>query len=464
MEIRLTEPEDTIITLEEGSPGLSAYELALVKGFEGTLEEWLAGLEGNPGPPTNIEIGDVETLPSGAEAYLRMRGTAPNLILDAGLVSGADGSGGGDSQLYIHHMVDPADLGEGWEAYLSFIRTGNVVTISGWCAGAEGVATSIVTDKIPMGYRPIFPSYVNAFLVDQSSGTPSITSTTMFAAYGSAFLSIEENPVGMYYISTMAYVTLDDPPEPDIPVEPEGPFNVAITGHSTDGSYLPASEPISFPDGAMGVRFETDAVTPFDGLEIWDYNTGDWYIANVGDNIIYDVVGPGKHVLVWETANTIYKPFEFPETFMLQYKFIKGNDEVIVEDTITFSSDTVELLPIDLHNRSVDGMVSWQTLSNPVSLEDISSYSVGYYADYTITPDPEWPGTIEYAEYSESSLDWVTVPTESIQHYEGSSWTFTPNVTYTKQTPTPNGQVQILYRFTSGGRVIALNDIIDVVE
>lgn len=215
MEIHLTEPEDTIITLEEGSPGLSAYELALSKGFEGTLEEWLESLTA---PPTNIEIGDVETLPSGAEAYLHMRGTAPNLILDAGLVSGADGSGGGGSQMYIHEM-EPEDFKEGWEAYLMFMRTGNIVTLWGQFLGVEGVATQIITDKIPMGYRPLLPEHTSAFLLDESGATVAATTLLMVSEDMFGF-PIEENPAGMYYMATAVYITLDDPIESDA-IDPE---------------------------------------------------------------------------------------------------------------------------------------------------------------------------------------------------------------------------------------------------
>lgn len=35
---------------EPGQPGLSAYEIAKAHGFEGTEEEWLASLKGEPGP------------------------------------------------------------------------------------------------------------------------------------------------------------------------------------------------------------------------------------------------------------------------------------------------------------------------------------------------------------------------------------------------------------------------------
>ena len=450
MEFHLTEPEDTIITLEEGSPGLSAYELALSKGFEGTLEEWLNSLKGADGS------SDIPTPPS--------EGTYVLKVVD-GVFSWAEDSSESGLTLEVESFLyADSDYGN----ILSYNPPNvplNYPPENGMYVIMFKLNSYTEVRRVEINIGGVWTHFGPAYRADTQIAGAEGESWFIMVPYDFNYVDTTELPITL---DTQFKISVDNDEvivtTPINYMKSDGPFSVTVTGHSTDGGFLPVSEPISFPDGAMYVRFETDAVTPFDGLEIWDFNTGDWYIANVVDSIVYDALGQGKHLLVWETANTIYKPFEFPETFMLQYKFIKGNNEAVVEDTITFSSDTVEILPINLHNRSVDGMVSWQTLSTPVSLEDISSYSVWYYADYAITPDPGWPGTIEYAEYSESSLDWVTVPTESIQHYEESSWTFTPNITYTKQTPTPNGQVQILYRFTSGGRVTVLNDIIDVVE
>ena len=52
----------------KGDPGASAYEIALANGFEGTEEEWLLSLEGEPGKPgdkgergaAGIYVGDQE--------------------------------------------------------------------------------------------------------------------------------------------------------------------------------------------------------------------------------------------------------------------------------------------------------------------------------------------------------------------------------------------------------------------
>lgn len=45
-------PNDLAERASLGTPGASAYELAVAEGFEGTLGEWLASLEGNPGVGT----------------------------------------------------------------------------------------------------------------------------------------------------------------------------------------------------------------------------------------------------------------------------------------------------------------------------------------------------------------------------------------------------------------------------
>ena len=262
--ITVSKPVDRVVKVATGVPGIdgkSAYQVAVDAGFEGSEAEWLDSLIGTsvtggegppvadglkdaqtyldvsngdvylwlesawwplgsiasdvPGPPTNIEIGDVETLPSGEEAYLRMRGTAPNLILDAGLVSGADGSGGGDSQIYGRVMWNPADMGEGWEAYLYLVRTGNIVTLVVQGYAVEGVATPIITDKIPEGYRAGMQAFASAFSLDESTGA--LTDTTLvWATEDTLSFLLEENPAGMYYTATMVYFTFDDdPPESD---------------------------------------------------------------------------------------------------------------------------------------------------------------------------------------------------------------------------------------------------------
>ena len=43
---------------KDGADGLSAYELAVKYGFEGTEKEWIASLQGNDAPGTIPVIGD----------------------------------------------------------------------------------------------------------------------------------------------------------------------------------------------------------------------------------------------------------------------------------------------------------------------------------------------------------------------------------------------------------------------
>lgn len=142
-----------------------------------------------------------------------------DLIVDPAWNSGVPGPPGpqgppGDSQIYMHTMWDPADFGEGWEAYLYLVRTGNIVTLvaQGWAT--EGVATPVITDKIPMGYRNPLQAFASAFLLDEMTGTLADT-TLVTVGENTLRFPFEENPAGMYYTATMVYVTVDDPPESD---------------------------------------------------------------------------------------------------------------------------------------------------------------------------------------------------------------------------------------------------------
>ena len=46
-----TRPKTPVIFNSDRFEGLSAYEVAVANGFEGTVEEWLLSLEGPPGVP-----------------------------------------------------------------------------------------------------------------------------------------------------------------------------------------------------------------------------------------------------------------------------------------------------------------------------------------------------------------------------------------------------------------------------
>lgn len=66
----------------------TAYDTAVANGFEGTEEEWLLTLVG---PPANIELGDVETLPAGSQAVVELTGTAPDYTISFSIPQGVQG-------------------------------------------------------------------------------------------------------------------------------------------------------------------------------------------------------------------------------------------------------------------------------------------------------------------------------------------------------------------------------------
>lgn len=83
----------------EGTRGFSAYEIAILNGFEGTEEDWLESLkgeqgeEGETGPANTLKIGTVE---KGEEASASITGQAPNQELNLVLPKGDKGDKGED--------------------------------------------------------------------------------------------------------------------------------------------------------------------------------------------------------------------------------------------------------------------------------------------------------------------------------------------------------------------------------
>lgn len=53
---------------------------------------------------TNLEIGDVETLPAGSQAYVRNAGTAKHQIWDIGIPEGEQGVPGQDAKIIIRRL------------------------------------------------------------------------------------------------------------------------------------------------------------------------------------------------------------------------------------------------------------------------------------------------------------------------------------------------------------------------
>lgn len=82
----------------------TAYDLAKVEGYEGTLTEWLASLRGPkgdkgnastvPGPPNKIAIGTVTTGAAGSKASATITGTPPSQTLALTIPRGDKGNKG----------------------------------------------------------------------------------------------------------------------------------------------------------------------------------------------------------------------------------------------------------------------------------------------------------------------------------------------------------------------------------
>lgn len=85
------------IAVEEGFTGtksewlatLTAYGVAVSEGYSGTVEDWLLDLVG---PPAEISIGTVSTLPPGNSATATVSGTAPTYTLNFGIPQGSPGT------------------------------------------------------------------------------------------------------------------------------------------------------------------------------------------------------------------------------------------------------------------------------------------------------------------------------------------------------------------------------------
>ena len=93
-----TRPKPPVIFNSDRFEGLSAYEVAVAAGFEGTVEEWLLSLEGPPGVP---DLSSYLTKTEASETYatLAQLGDIDN-ILDI-----LNGDLEGDIQEIIDNMV-----------------------------------------------------------------------------------------------------------------------------------------------------------------------------------------------------------------------------------------------------------------------------------------------------------------------------------------------------------------------
>lgn len=133
--------------------GLSAYEVAVKNGFEGTEEAWLESLvgpqgeqgpagadgeDGKDGVTPNLSIGTVETLDAGSSATASITGTAEKPVLNLGIPKGADGSGENSAG---------ADLSLG----MTGAAVGQTVKIT--AVDADGVPTAWEPVDLPSGEK-----------------------------------------------------------------------------------------------------------------------------------------------------------------------------------------------------------------------------------------------------------------------------------------------------------------------
>lgn len=176
-----------------GATGMSAYQLAMSRGYTGTMDEWLASLKvkgdpgapgntgpagppntlsigavnsgatpaaeisgaspnqvlnltlpkgdrGLPGPGNTLSIGTVTTLPAGQSATAVVNGTAPNQTLDLGIPVGANGTNGTPGA----KGADGAQGAPGAPGVAATLTIGTITTVA-----AGGSATASITGTAP---------------------------------------------------------------------------------------------------------------------------------------------------------------------------------------------------------------------------------------------------------------------------------------------------------------------------
>lgn len=138
--------EDEAINNQEGAlyvvgtRGYSAYEVAVLNGFEGTEEEWLASLvgpqgetgpdgpQGNPGPTgltPSIRVGSVTTGEPGTDVIITITGTPEVPIVNFTIPKGAKGDPGeSGSTDYTEMSNKPQIAGITLEGNLSLVELG----------------------------------------------------------------------------------------------------------------------------------------------------------------------------------------------------------------------------------------------------------------------------------------------------------------------------------------------------
>ena len=118
--------EEAVKDVTKGADGKSAYEIAQEKGFEGTEEEWLASLkgepgkdgkngspgkDGTPGKAATISVGSVTSSEYGTQPVIENVGTETAAIFNFTIPEGKPGSGsGGGDMMFAFEIREDGHL------------------------------------------------------------------------------------------------------------------------------------------------------------------------------------------------------------------------------------------------------------------------------------------------------------------------------------------------------------------
>lgn len=151
VEIKDEPQEIEIEVIPTGTEGLSAYEVAVKEGFEGTESEWLESLKGEVGETPDISIGTTQTLPAGSNAIVTKSGTTENPIFSFGIPRGVQGTIGATPDLQIGTVQSGNEssatiTGTAEEPILNLVLEKGDKGSTG-SAGQDGISPTVTTSK-----------------------------------------------------------------------------------------------------------------------------------------------------------------------------------------------------------------------------------------------------------------------------------------------------------------------------
>lgn len=173
------------IDVTNGIDGQSAYELAVKNGFEGSEQEWLESLKGEPGKKgdpgekgdpgliPNIQIGTVTTVESDQPAKVERTGTDENPIFNFEIPSGKDGSGSVDEEARAELQdIRVGYDGTTYESAGGAVR-GQIKPISDEMIEQIKSVNYFITDR----YKPYINGYYNRNNSGKFTSTDEVQST-----------------------------------------------------------------------------------------------------------------------------------------------------------------------------------------------------------------------------------------------------------------------------------------------